>query len=146
MNYIRPKQIELTLSRLIPAEPGEVYDVWLDPKSPGGPWFGSKRVILDPKVDGLFYHLVEHAGMEWAHYGRFLALDRAAKIAHTWISEGTRGLESTVTVTFEPDPEGTRVTLRHAGVPDDDFGRQHKEGWAFMLESIEQRFRKRSKP
>jgi uncharacterized protein YndB with AHSA1/START domain len=140
MNYTTPKQTELTLTRLIPASAGEVYDAWLDARSPGGPWFGCKRVILDAKVDGLFYHCVSHEGREWAHYGRFVALERPRRIEHTWVSEGTRGLESVLTVTFEPDGNQTRVTLRHTGVPDDDFGRQHGEGWNYVLGAIEERF------
>jgi uncharacterized protein YndB with AHSA1/START domain len=143
MNYTTPKQTELTLTRLIPASAGEVYDAWLDARSPGGPWFGCKRVILDAKVDGLFYHCVSHEGREWAHYGRFVALERPRRIEHTWVSEGTRGLESVLTVTFEPDGNQTRVTLRHTGVPDDDFGRQHGEGWNYVLGAIEERFANR---
>jgi len=143
MKYTAPKQTELTVKRVIPARPDEVYDVWLDTKSPGGPWFGAKRVILDAKVDGLFYHYVPHEGREWAHYGRFVALDRPRRIEHTWMSEATRGVESVVNVSFEPEGQGTLVTLRHSGVPDDDFGRQHGEGWAFMLGAIEARFAKR---
>jgi len=143
MKYTAPKQTELTVKRVIPARPDEVYDVWLDTKSPGGPWFGAKRVILDAKVDGLFYHCVPHEGREWAHYGRFVALDRPRRIEHTWMSEATRGVESVVNVSFEPEGQGTLVTLRHSGVPDDDFGRQHGEGWAFMLSAIEARFAKR---
>jgi uncharacterized protein YndB with AHSA1/START domain len=143
MNYTPPKQTDLTLTRTINASPAEVYDVWLDTTSPGGPWFGCKRVILDAKVDGLFYHCGEHEGRDWAHYGRFVALDRPHRIEHTWMSEGTRGLESVVTLTLEPDGNKTRLTLRHAGVPDDDFGRQHKDGWGWMLGVIEDRFARR---
>ena len=117
MNYSMPKQTELTLTRIIPASPAEVYDVWLDASSPGGPWFGCKRVILDPKVDGLFYHAVSHMGRDWAHYGRFVALERPRRIEHTWMSEGTRGLESLVALSFEPEGDKTRVTMRHSGVP-----------------------------
>jgi uncharacterized protein YndB with AHSA1/START domain len=140
MNYTTPKHTELTLTRSIPASAAEVYDAWLDARSPGGPWFGCNRVILDAKVDGLFYHCVLHEGREWAHYGRFLALERPRRIEHTWVSEGTRGLESVLTVTFEPEGNKTRVTLRHTGVPDDDFGRQHGEGWNYVLGAIEERF------
>jgi uncharacterized protein YndB with AHSA1/START domain len=142
MNYTRPKQTELTLTRTIPASPAEVFDVWLDPKSPGGPWFGCTKLIFDPKVDGLFYHSVVHEGMEWAHYGRFVVLDRPRRIEHTWVSEGTRGLESVLSVTFEPQGKNTLVTLRHTGVPDDAFGRQHGEGWAYVLGALEARFSK----
>jgi hypothetical protein len=42
----------------------------------------------------------------------------------------------------EEEGNRTRVTLRHAGVPDDDFGRQHREGWAYVLGAIEDRFAK----
>ena len=143
MKYTPPKTTDLALSRTIPATADQVYDVWLDPKSPGGPWFGCERVILDPKVDGLFYHCVTHEGRAWAHYGRFVALDRARRIEHTWVSEGTRGLESLLTITFEPKGAATLVTLKHTNVPDDDFGRQHGEGWAYVLGALEARFGKK---
>ncbi len=39
----------------------------------------------------------------------------------------------------------TLLTLRHTGVPDDDFGRQHAEGWGFVLGIIEQRFAKQAR-
>ena len=143
MKYTTPKQTDLTITRVIAARPDQIYDVWLDPKSPGGPWFGAKRVILDARVDGLFYHCVSHEGRDWAHYGRFVALERPRRVEHTWVSEATRGLESLVTVTLEPEDAGTRVTLRHTGVPDDDFGRQHADGWSFMLGAIESRFARR---
>jgi uncharacterized protein YndB with AHSA1/START domain len=131
---------DLTVSRTIPARPEEVYDVWIDPKSPGGPWFGAHRVIINPVVDGLFYNAVEHAGKTWAHYGRFLRMERPACVEYTWVSEATKGVESIVTVTFEAHGEHTEVTLRHAGVPDDEMGRQHQEGWGWVLSMLEQRF------
>ncbi len=143
-HYAPPKTTELTLTRTISATPAEVYDVWLDAESPGGPWFGVARAILDATVDGLFYHAVSHEGRAWAHYGRFVALDRPRRIEHTWVSEATRGLESIVSLTFTPEGEGTKVTLRHSGVPDDELGRQHADGWGFVLGSIEDRFAKRA--
>lgn len=59
---------------------------------------------------------------------------------HTWVSEGTKGLESVVTVTFDARGDQTEVTLRHTGVPDDEMGRQHKDGWAWVLSMLAQRF------
>jgi uncharacterized protein YndB with AHSA1/START domain len=145
MNYTSPKQTDLTLTRLIAASPEQVFDVWLDTQSPGGPWFGAKRAVVQPEVDGLFYHCVEFQGREWAHYGRFIALDRPGRIEHTWVSEATRGLESVVSLTFEPSGPQTLVTLRHSGVPDDDFGRQHAQGWDFVLGAIAARLSSRGK-
>jgi hypothetical protein len=54
------KLTEVTVTRTVPATAGEVFDVWIDAKSPGGPWFGSHRVILSAVTDGLFYLAVKH--------------------------------------------------------------------------------------
>ena len=45
-------------------------------------------------------------------------------------------------MTFEPRGEQTNVTLKHAGVPDDETGRKHKDGWTFVLSSLAERFGK----
>jgi uncharacterized protein YndB with AHSA1/START domain len=133
MKFDEIKTTEVTVTRTIPATPEAIYDTWLDPKSPGGPWYGPERVILDAKVDGLFYHAVKWEGKIWAHYGRFIHLERGRRIEHTWVSEATRGLESVVSMTFEAKGNETEVTLRHSGVPDDEMGRRHRDGWTFIL-------------
>jgi uncharacterized protein YndB with AHSA1/START domain len=132
--------IDITVARRIPAPADAIFSAWLDPRTPGGPWFGAARVILNPFVDGLFYHAVEHEGRTWPHYGRFIRLDRPSRIEHTWVSEATKGVESVVTLTLEPHGTETELTLRHTGVPDDELGRQHEEGWTWMLSLIEKRF------
>ena len=129
-------RIDLTLSRIIKAKPEQVFDVWLDTRSPGGPWFGCERVILQPVVDGLFYHGVRHDGRMWAHYGRFIRLERPRLIEHTWVSEATRGIETIVTLDIAPRGDETALTLRHSNVPDDAMGRRHEEGWNFVLSAI----------
>jgi uncharacterized protein YndB with AHSA1/START domain len=129
-------RIDLTLSRIIKAKPEQVFDVWLDTRSPGGPWFGCERVILQPVVDGLFYHCVRHEGRLWAHYGRFIRLERPRSIEHTWVSEATRGVETIVTLDFAPRGNETALTLHHSNVPDDAMGRRHEEGWNFVLSAI----------
>lgn len=134
---------EITVSRTIPAPPQDVFDVWMDPKSPGGPWFGAERVILNAIVDGLFYFAMQHEGHTWPHYGRFLRIERPHQVEYTWVSEATKGCESVVAVTFEPRGSETEVTLRHSGVPDDEMGRQHRDGWAWILSMLGQRFASR---
>ena len=138
-----PKTTELTVTRLIAAPPDEVYDVWIDPQSPGGPWFGPGRLIIDVKLDGLFNRIVEAGGRTFPHYGRFTVLDRPRKVEHTWMSEATRGLDTIVSTTFERDGDRTRVTLTHTGVPDDELGRQHAEGWTWVLSMLDERFSRR---
>lgn len=134
------KLTDITVTRMIPAPAGDVFDVWMDPKSPGGQWFGAERTILNPVVDGLFYIAATHEGRTWPHYGRFLGIERPHRVEFTWVSEATKGVESVVAVTFEPRGDQTEVTLRHSGVPDDEQGRQHKDGWTWVLSMLAERF------
>ena len=91
------KTLEFKFERTIPAPPDEVYDAWLNPKVPGTPWNVAEKVILNPKIDGLFYWTFKGT----AHYGRFTETARPGRIQHTWVSPNTLGKESTITVTFQ---------------------------------------------
>lgn len=134
------KLIDITVTRVIAAAAENVFDVWIDPKSPGGPWYGAERVILNPVVNGLFYFAVKHEGRTWPHYGRFVRIERPHRVEYTWVSEATKGVESIVDVTFERRGDQCEVTLRHSGVPDDEMGRQHQEGWTLVLSMLAERF------
>lgn len=129
--------LEFRVERTIPAPAGEVFDAWLNPKIPGTPWYEGDQAILNPHVDGLFYWCIR--GM--AHYGRFTQLERPDRIQHTWMSRNTLGEESTVTVTFKKQGEGTLMTLVHAGLPDSEGGRSHEGGWNYFLDKLRAQFR-----
>ena len=111
------KTFDLTVSRTIHGSAEEVFDVWLDPTSPGGLWFGVERAIINPVVNGLFYHAVKHEGRSWPHYGRFIRLDRGRTIEHTWVSEATRGLETVVTITLRRARTAPRSRSTTPGYP-----------------------------
>ena len=134
--------IDLEFHRQIPAAPDEVFDVWMDPTHPGGPWFGpnndhqKSKVIFDGKIDGLFYHSVTAAGHTFTHYGRFTRLERGKLAEHTWVCEATHGRESVVRTTFEARDGGTFVQIVQTGVPDDEAGRQQKAGWSWILGAL----------
>jgi uncharacterized protein YndB with AHSA1/START domain len=145
------KLFEVKLTRFIPGPAGEVFDVWFDPLCPGGPWHGAKKVIMNLAVDGMFYFGVERAVLEKkgvvvhspglnGHFGRFVAIDRPRAVEHTWMSEHTHGIETTVLVTFEPCDGGTQLTVTHRGLPDDESGLRHQGGWMFLLGRVEQHF------
>lgn len=136
------EQLNIVVSRTIPASPEEVFDAWLDPNVPGTIWNDCEKLILQPAVDGLFFHVVEHADRLWSHYGRFIALERGRIIEHTWMSEATHGLESVVTISLAEDNGQTQLTLRHSGLPDDDMGRSHEKGWNYIASQVAARFEK----
>jgi hypothetical protein len=96
------------------------------------------KVLITPKKDGFFYWLVHGT----AHYGRFTAVNKPARIQHTWVSPYTLGEESVVTVTFKKKKEGTWMTLTHTGLPNDEGGRGHEEGWKQFLDHFPDFFEK----
>jgi len=151
------KLIDLEVARFIPGPPGEVFAVWFDPESPGGPWHGAEKVLMNLAVDGMFYFGVARAearaknaaladGGALGHFGRFTAIDRPRAAEHTWMSEHTRGLETTVTVTFEKHQAGTQMTIVHRGIPDDELGRAHERGWTSLLSRVAEHFARAAGP
>jgi uncharacterized protein YndB with AHSA1/START domain len=139
-----PNTLELKFTRTIPATPAEVFGAWLDPKHPGNPWTGAKKVILDARVDGLFFFATAK-DPSWPHYGRFVEIERNRRLRYTWMSAFTRGLESTVTVTFDKQGDDTLLTLTHAGLPDDEHGRVHEGGWNGCLGLFLEQFAPRAR-
>jgi uncharacterized protein YndB with AHSA1/START domain len=130
------KTIEFKVERTIAAPPGEVFDGWLDPKIPGNPWNAADKLLLSPKVDGFFYWTFKGT----PHYGRFTAIERAARIEHTWVSPNTLGEESTISVTFKKQGDDTLMTLLHSDLPDDEKARSHEKGWNYFLSMFTEQF------
>lgn len=127
---------KIKIERIIPAHQGEVFDAWLNPKIPGTPWYEGEKVILNPKVDGLFYWLIKGH----PHYGRFIEIERPDRIQHSWMSRNTLGEESTVTITFQKKGEDTLMTLVHSGLPSPEEAKAHEQGWTYFLDKLVDHF------
>ena len=130
------KTIEVKVERIISAPLGEVFDAWLNPRTPGTPWNRADKLLFHPTVDGLYYWAMKGTG----HYGRFMEVERPGRIQHTWVSPNTLGLESMVTVTFKKQGDDTLMTLVHSGLPDTDAGRGHEKGWNYFLGMLSDTF------
>ena len=113
-----------------------MFDAWLNPKIPGNPWNAAEKLMLDPKVDGLFYWALKGT----AHYGRFTEIERPGRMQHTWVSPNTLGKESKVTLTFKKQGEDTLMTLVHSDLPDTDEARGHEKGWDYFLIIFREQF------
>jgi uncharacterized protein YndB with AHSA1/START domain len=130
------KTITVKVERTIAAPAAKVYDAWLNPKIPGNPWNMGSKLLLNPKVDGFFYWLVHGT----PHYGRFTQVSRPSRLRHTWMSPYTRGLESTVTVSFKKKGKETLMSLVHSGLPNSADGRTHERGWTYFMDSFPKQF------
>jgi uncharacterized protein (TIGR03086 family) len=71
--------------------------------------------------------------------GTFREIEPGRRVVYGWGWEGSDDLPpdtSTVTVTIEPDPAGSRVTLEHAGLSEEQAA-MHAEGWNHYLDRLE---------
>lgn len=130
------KNLEFKFERTIQAPVSEVFDAWLDPKTPGTPWYENDKLILNPEVNGFFYWLIRGN----AHYGRFTEIQKHAKIQCTWMSRSTLGEETTVTITFKKKGDETLMTLVHSDLPDHEKARGHEGGWNYFLDKLTKHF------
>ena len=104
---------DFEVSDILPGTPQDIYAAWMS--SAGHTAMTGAEAHVDPQVGGEFD--------AWDGYitGRTLALDPGRRIVQSWrTSEFTDGHEdSQIEVLLEPVDEGTRITVRHTNVPDD---------------------------
>jgi len=127
--------MDVKITRRIPASVETVYRAWTDPAQIAK-WQGG-RLIAEIAVDGLwFWEHTSDSGKKMPHYGRYVALEKNARIVTTWMSKGTSGLESRLEVTLAEKDGGTELVLEHTGLPDDEGGRGHEGGWKYFVNRI----------
>jgi uncharacterized protein YndB with AHSA1/START domain len=133
-------QPSLQLTKVVPASPEVVYDAWLSPQvlrrfMCPAPGCSVTRAEVDPKVGGKFLVLMHIGGQDRPHHGEYLVLERPRRMAFTWRSAAA-GDGSHVELTFEPTPEGTKLTLVQFGLPSEDAIGRHIEGWTAILQAL----------
>ena len=131
---------DFKLSCILPASAEAVYDAWLDSAChgamTGAPASIGKRV-------GEPYSA-------WDGYivGKTLELIPGRRIVQSWRSAdfGSLDPDSTITVELEPTKTGTRLTLTHAGVPDDQTDYENG-GWRdFYFSPMKAYFARENEP
>jgi uncharacterized protein YndB with AHSA1/START domain len=132
----------VTQSVLVPLAPGAAFELFTDRFSEWWPT-DSHHILED--AEGVEALLEARAGGRWferagdgreCDWGRVLELDRPSRILLAWQLTPQWKFDpdmenaTQVEVTFEPDGDGTRVTLEHRGFD------VHGEAGAAMRESV----------
>lgn len=132
---------DVTITRIIPAEPRDVFEAWLAPKSLSSfmcPAEGTtvSKVEVEPRVGGTFLVVMCVGGHELPHRGEYLQIDRYTRLAFTWRS-AVAGNDGRVTLCFESAPNGrTKLTLHHSKLNDESVRRRHESGWTRILSEL----------
>jgi len=137
------ENLDLTLSRIIPARARTVFEAWLDPMALAKfikPMDGMSdcAVEVDAREGGKFLIVMKAGGKDMPHHGEYKTIQRYEKLVFTWVSE--RSIPgSTVTLTFEEIGAGeTQLTLHHVGFADEGARDSHQGGWGAIIEQLSQ--------
>jgi len=121
----------------VAAQPETVFAYFTDPAR-YVQWMGS-GATLEP-VPGGAYRVLMRDGVEAV--GEFVEIDPPHRVVFTWgwthdreVPPGT----TRVVVTLDPEDGGTRVVLRHHGLPGDGQREHHSKGWEFYLGRLDLR-------
>lgn len=124
-----PEALEVTVH--IAADPATVFPYFTDPDR-YVQWMG-RTAVLEPVPGGTF-RVRMRDGVEAA--GEFVEIDPPRKVVFTWGWTHEQAVPpgaTRVVVTLAPEGNGTRVVLRHFGLPDARQRSGHREGWIVYL-------------
>lgn len=111
-----------TLSEIIPAKPAEIYEAWLSTE--GHTAMTGSPAKVDGNVGGKF------SAWEGYVFGTTLELTLNQRIVQTWRTSEFRddAPDSHLEILLEEVIEGTKVTLIHHDMPEDQVD-SYRQGW-----------------
>lgn len=124
---------ELTKEIWIDAAPDKVFPYLVQPELLTT-WIGEES-WNDPRPGGLFRLKFPQSIVR----GEFVDVDPPRRVVYTWgREEGDSMPVGSTTVAFDLEAEngGTRVRLRHTGLPSAHEVEQHTEGWEHFLPKL----------
>ena len=138
------RQPSLTLKRRLNASPAKVYAAWTSPQKIAR-WFGPAQVkagteqaVIDARVGGRYRIGFDMQNGEHCEIGgvyREVVPDRLLVFSWAWHTTPER--ESQVTVSLQPDGDGTLLTLHHEAFFDQAARDGHQRGWNGALDKLE---------
>jgi uncharacterized protein YndB with AHSA1/START domain len=127
----------LRMERVIAATPERLFELWTDPEELAKWWgpegFTTPTYAMDVRPGGRWHTTMRRPdGTKHVVSGIYRAIEPPKRLVFTWgwdDDAGMRGHETEVTVTFEPAPGGTRMTLLQQTFVDADSRNRHEHGW-----------------
>ncbi len=138
----------LRVERLIAATPDKVFDAWALPEllvkwwGPDG--FDIPKCAMDVRPGGNWRTTMRSpTGSLHTVSGVYRTIERPRRLVFTWgwdQDDGSRGLETEVTVTFEPAPGGTRLKLLQQTFQEKEQRDKHGQGWTSSFDCLARLF------
>ena len=132
----------LTIKRRFNASPAKVFSAWTDPEKVKR-WMGpgevkALRVESDPRTGGRYRWVMQAPnGEQHDVSGVYREVVPNEKLVFSWAWHSTPERESQVTVSLQPDGDGTLLTLHHEQLFDQAARDGHESGWIGTLDKLE---------
>jgi uncharacterized protein YndB with AHSA1/START domain len=138
-------QPSLTLKRRLNARPEKVYAAWTDPEKIAH-WFGPAQVLagsVQAEIDlrsGGHYRIAFDMtdGLHHQVGGVYRDVVPNRRLVFSWAWHSTPERESLVTLSLQPDGDGTLLTLHHEQLFDEAARDGHESGWTGTLDKLEE--------
>ena len=106
----------------LPARSDNLFDMYLDAATHAA--FTGLPVVLEPHAGGVF------RAFDGMLSGKILHIEPKTLIVQTWRSANwpLTDMDSVLTLSFWPAPDGARIELVHVNVPEEDFAGV-SQGW-----------------
>lgn len=132
----------IVVTRAIAAAPGDVFDAWLDAARAGAWLFATPagrivEVAMDPRPGGAFRIVDRRDGVDVAHLGIYLELERPSRLVFEFGVPAFSEARDRVVVVVSPAAGGCHVTLTHALTPGmEEWADSVRQGWVGILAGL----------
>jgi uncharacterized protein YndB with AHSA1/START domain len=129
----------ITLTRRVAASPERVFAAWTDVEQLAAWWWpqlAGTTYDVDARPGGRYR--IESPAIGATVTGVYTEVDPPRRLVFTWVWQDVgepASVEDTVVVTFEPDDDGTQVTVAHTSsehVPDGGA----EQGWNDVMDRL----------
>ncbi|HVO41359.1 MAG TPA: SRPBCC domain-containing protein [Aggregatilineales bacterium] len=134
--------LSVSIRRTFKASRERVFRAWTDPEVLPK-WFrpmGMETTVsyLELRIGGAYrFDYRAPDGERRAVTGKYLEIVRPEKLVFTWVSDATNDEETRVTVEFRDLGGSTEVILTHQLLADENMVYRHQQGWASVLDQLE---------
>ena len=130
-------QGDISASGLLPATPervfraltsAEICNWWVRPGV-----FDTREWRGDLRVGGRWEAAGIGGGQSYRLQGEYLEIEAPVRLVHTWKAVGGPGGATTVTYRLDPEGDGVRLTVDHAGLMVEEICERTRAGWETSL-------------
>jgi uncharacterized protein YndB with AHSA1/START domain len=133
-------KVKVQVTRRFSASPERVFDAWLDDEKAGQFLFATPngqmtRVEIDARVGGSYLIVDRREGVEVAHMGEYLELDRPRRLVFTLSVPKYSPDAARVIIEIVPLETGCALTLSQDNA-DPNFVKNNEAGWTAILDGL----------